>query len=179
MGMKELEQGIRESGKKEADTINLDAKRELDNINKEIEQKTASEVKKLEEKNRKEMDLDRKRILAKANLQIKEQVETKKDDMIEKVFEEAGKMLLKMNDREKARTLKMLADEGKKGLDKPEIFVDKKYSKLLKGAKTKDIGDFGVQVTSGHISVDNTLTAKLKELKSDSRHKVAVVLWQD
>jgi vacuolar-type H+-ATPase subunit E/Vma4 len=178
MGLKELEREVREIGRKEINTISLESGREADRIEKEIEQKAASETRKLEERNRKEMELDRKRILAKASLQIKEQAEKKKDEIIEKAFEEAAGRILQMSSREKAGILKMLADEGKKGLESPTVFVDRKYARLLKGAKAKDIGDFGVRVTSGHISVDNTLSAKLEELKSGSRHKVAGVLWQ-
>lgn len=177
MGMKDIEREIRESGQKEIEEINAEASRQLEELRKGVDSRAASEMKKLGERGRSEMDLERKRILAKANLQIKEQVEKKKDEMIEKVFEEAGSSVLGMSDKEKAKIIRMLADEAKEGLEKPQIFVDGKYAKLLKGAKKANIGDFGVKVTSGHISVDNTLSSKLKEIKSGTRHKVADVLW--
>lgn len=177
MGMKDIEREIRESGQKEIEEINAEASRQLEELRKGVDSRAASEMKKLGERGRSEMDLERKRILAKANLQIKEQIEKKKDGMIERVFGEAGSNVLEMNDKEKAKIIRMLSDEAKEGLEKPQIFVDRKYAKLLKGAKKADIGDFGVKVTSGHISVDNTLSSNLKEIKSGTRHKVADVLW--
>ncbi len=178
MGIKEIEREIRESGKNEIDIIIRDAEAEIGKINKQAEQEAHSMAGKLEEKSGRETELERKRILAKANLQIKEMLEKKKDELIEKVFAEARKRVMDMSEKEKAKIIKMLAEEGKKGLESPTVFIDKKYSKLLPGAKPKDIGDIGVLVTSGHISVNNTLTAKLDKLKSDSRHKVAGVLWR-
>ncbi len=178
MGLKEIEREILETGQKEVDRINREAGQDLGKLEKEINEKTSSEARKLEEKRMKEMELDRKRILAKSNLLIKEQVEKKKDEMIERVFEESSARVLKMGNAEKKRILKKLMEEASEGLEKPTTFVDRKYARLLKGARGSDLGDFGVRVTSGHITVDNTLSAKLKEIKSNSRHKVADVLWQ-
>jgi vacuolar-type H+-ATPase subunit E/Vma4 len=177
MGMKDIEREIREAGQKEVDQINRETFGQLEEIRSKIEEKAGSEMRKLEERGRSEMDLERKRILAKANLQIKEQVEKKKDEMIEKVFGDAASHVLRLKDSEKRKIMKMLAEEAKSGLEKPQVFVDGKYSKLLKGARKASVGDFGVKVTSGHISVDNTLSSKMKEIKENSRHKVADVLW--
>ncbi|UCD02855.1 MAG: V-type ATP synthase subunit E [Candidatus Aenigmatarchaeota archaeon] len=177
MGMKDIEREIRESGQKEIEQIKKDLSAQLEALRKKIDEKAGSEMRKLEERGRSELELERKRILAKANLRIKEQVEKKKDEIIEHVFEEAGARVIRMTGREKAKIMKFLADEAREGLDRPEVFADGKYATLLKGAKRASIGDFGVKVTSGHISVDNTLSSKLKEIKENSRHKVADALW--
>jgi vacuolar-type H+-ATPase subunit E/Vma4 len=176
MGLREIEKEIRESGKREVERINSEAESETNKIRKEIDDMAESLSKKLRARNEKEMELERKRIVARANLHIKEQAERKKDDIIDSVFEEARNRVMKMGRPEKTRLLRGFAAEGKKGLDRPTVWIDRKFGSLP-GAKNKDIGDFGVVVTSGHITVDNTLSSKLEKVKSDSRHKVAEVLW--
>jgi vacuolar-type H+-ATPase subunit E/Vma4 len=178
MGLKEIEIEIMNSGKKETDRFSRETEAEINKIKKQIDEKATSMTKKLEDKAAKEMELERKRILANANLRIKEKVEKRKDEIIEKVFSDVREKIMGMDNKGKSRMLKKLAEEGKDGIGKPTVWVDRKYAKLLPGAKAREIGDFGVIVTSGHITVDNTLTSKLENIKSDSRHKVAGVLWQ-
>jgi vacuolar-type H+-ATPase subunit E/Vma4 len=178
MGLNEIEKEIRKIGKKDIDSMLREANAEIKKMTKEIEAETYKRSGKLRENASKEIDLERKRIIARANLKIKEKIEKRKDEMVESVFGEAEKRILEMSEKEKAKIMKALADEAKKGLDKPEVFVDRKYSKLLPGAKTAEIGDLGVVVKSGHVSVNNTLRAKLDEIKSGSRHKVAELLWR-
>ncbi|MCD6496366.1 MAG: hypothetical protein J7K54_03785 [Candidatus Aenigmarchaeota archaeon] len=177
MGIREIERELRASGEKAIAAINSDASKQMADIRKDIEKSAEAELKKLEASRKNETELERKRILSKAGLQIREKIESMKAGIVERVFSEASAAVEKLSDREKAKILRSLADEAKKGLEKPEIFVDRKYAKLLKGAKPADIGDFGVRVVSGHITVDNTLSAKMNEIKSNLRHKVVDVLW--
>jgi len=177
MGLREIEKEIREAGQKEIEAINREASLEINKMRAEIKKKASSEAHKLEEIGRKDIELEKKRILSRARLQIREKTEQRKADILDKVFQEASSAIMKLSDREKARILKHLADEAKHGLEKPEIFVDSKYARLLKGSKSAALGEFGVRVKSGHITVDNTLSAKMNEIKSNLRHRVVDILW--
>ncbi len=179
MGIGEIIRELKETGNKQAEQVRSEEKAETDKLKKEIERDASSEIVKVKEKYRREIDLEKKRIHAKATLQIKEQVEQKRSEVIDRVFLEAEKRVLSMNETGKKKILESLSRDGKAGVSNPTVFVDMKYAKLLKGAKAKGIGDFGVIVESGHVTVDNTLSAKLSEFKSGSRHKVAEVLWQN
>ncbi|NIP40270.1 MAG: hypothetical protein GTN39_01980 [Candidatus Aenigmarchaeota archaeon] len=86
---------------------------------------------------------------------------------------------MNLSSKEKKRILKKLAEEGKKQIEDPVVFVDKKYVRLLKGAKPLGMNDFGVIVRSrkGRSEVNNTLSKKLEQLNEMLRHRIAEVLF--
>ena len=106
--------------------------------------------------------------------------ETEKNKLIDQVFDNARMQIMGYSDKEKTAILEALAKQGKKIIKDADILVDKKYSKLLKDAKPKDLGDFGVVVQSkdGKIRIDNTLNNLLKQMETDMRPKIAEVLFK-
>lgn len=180
MGIKEIDERIRESGRKEIEEIIKEAEKEADNRRKEFEE----EAKKGGEEIIREAEIDaalvKRRILAESKLRVKEMVDNKRNEIIEEVLKTARKRIMDLNTGEKKRILAKLVEEGKKQIEDPVVFVDKKYVRLLSGAKPLAINDFGVIVRSkkGKSEVNNTLSKKMEQMNETLRHRIAEVLFK-
>lgn len=181
MGLAELENKIRETGEKEAGAIIEDAKTEAEKIRKGYRGEARKKAVDAMERAKTEAELIKKRIVTDARLEAKEMVDIKRNELIEEVFTEAGKEVEKLSKTEKKKILSRLAEEGKKQIDDPVVYVDRKYSSLLKGAKGTKLNDFGVLVKSrkGESEVNNTLSKKLEEFRDTLKHGIAEVLFND
>lgn len=179
MAIKDIENKIREEGNKEIERINSIAENNVKIIEKVIEKYANSEAENVRKDLMNKAELTRRQIIADANIKAKQMRETEKNNLIEQVFGQAKMQILGADDKEKKAILEGLAKVGKKSIKDAEVLVDKKYAKLLKGAKSQDIGDFGVVVQSkdGKIKIDNTLNNRLKQMEIDLRPKVAEVLF--
>ena len=175
-----MENKIRESGKKEIDAIMKDAENESKRIKSEFEAEASVRSDKLIKDAENEAELVKRRILADTKLVAKEVVDNKRNEFIEKVFEETTKKVDKLSTAEKKKIMIKLAEEGKKQIEEPVLFVDKKYASLLKGAKIASIGEFGVVVKSkkGESEVNNTISRKMEQFGSTLRHDIAEVLFK-
>ena len=178
--MKEIEERIRESGNREIENIIKEAEKEVNDKRKEFKAEAIKKAEVIIKEAESESELVKRRILADSKLRIKEMADNKRNEMIEDVFEAARKRITELGAKEKKAILSKLAEEGKKQIEDPVIFVDRKYARLLKGAKSMNINDFGVIVRSkkGKSEVNNTLSTKLGQLNETLRHRIAEVLFR-
>lgn len=179
MGVKDIEEKIRESGKNEIEVIMKEAEAEANRIRKEFEKEAKKRGEEIIEQAESEAELAKRRILADSKLTLKEMTDGKRNEIIEKVLEGAKKKIMELGSNEKREILKKLAEEGKKHIEDPVVFVDKKYARLLGGAKSMNINDFGVIVRSkkGKSEVNNTLSKKMEQMDEVLRHRIAEVLF--
>jgi len=180
MSIKDIENEIREEGSKRIAKINAVAKDNVKIIEQTIEKYAKSEAEKVRKAEMRKAELMRRQIVADASIKGKHMMETEKNKLIDQVFDNAKMQILGASDKEKTAILENLAKEGKKGIKDADVVVDKKYSQLLKSAKSIDLGDFGVIVQSknGKIRIDNTLNNCLKQMEIDLRPKIAGVLFE-
>jgi vacuolar-type H+-ATPase subunit E/Vma4 len=179
MGMKEIEERIRESGRKEVEGIMKEAEKEAENRRKEFEEEARKRGEGIIREAEIDAELVKRRILADSKLKVKEMADDRRNEIIEEVLERTRKRVMDLDSREKRSILAKLAEEGKKQIEDPVVFVDKKYVRLLSGAKPLAINDFGVIVRSrkGKSEVNNTLSKKMGQLNELLRHRIAEVLF--
>lgn len=180
MSLEKIEKKIRESGKKETDGITKAADAQISNIKEDIDREAKTAYKKIRETRKQELILVPHRIISDARMLKKKELDEKKMEIIEKAFNKAAVEILNASDGEKKKILKRLADYGKKHIDDPVVFVDKKYAELI-DASVRDVGDFGVIVESkdGSVRIDNTLTIIMDRIRMRLIPDVARVLFGD
>ena len=181
MALEDIEKEIRKEGEQKIDEINRETNDIIKSIRDETENRIKKRVEKIKRDGEKEADLTYRRIIADANIRAKEMLENEKNELVERVFEEARKRILNASDKEKANILKKLIDNGKSSIKNPKILVDRKYSSLVKGGISSDIGDFGVilQSEDGVVTVDNTLNSVIERLKVKLKPKIASILFKE
>ncbi|RLI94233.1 MAG: hypothetical protein DRO90_02375 [Candidatus Altiarchaeales archaeon] len=180
MAIEDIEKAIKEDTRKKIDEINREMNETIKIIHEEIENEIKKNVEKIKRDGEREAELTYKRIVADANIKSREMIEKEKNELVEKVFEEARNRILNASDREKTRILKILIEKGKEAIEDPVILVDKKYSSLVKGCKKVNINDFGVILKSrdGFVTVDNTLNSIIERSKIKLKYKVASILFK-
>ena len=181
IGLDELQARIREDGVKEITRINEEAKKEIGEITKDIRRKAKARVDRIQRDGEREIGLVRRRVIADANVQVKELMEVEKNNLVDKAFEEAADRILGLDDSVKKKILENLVKEGKVGVTDPVVLVDKKYSNLLDDAKSSDLNDFGVVVVSGDnkLRIDNSLRNRLQRFKITLKPEVASILFSE
>ena len=176
-----IEKKIKENAEKEIESINRETDKKIADINREIS--LDAEKAYVEAKNARKMEVELvpRRILSDAQLERKKQVNATKTALVDKVFEEAKAKIAKMSKKDKAKIIKALADNGSKNIKDPVYYVDKANADLLEGAKTEDIGDFGVIVRSkdGSTSVDNTLASIMEGFKTNYKPEIVKILFKE
>lgn len=176
-----IEKKIRENAEREVAAINAEADKKIALINDEIEHEALKAYNEVKKARKNEVELIPRRILSEAQMERKRQVNTKKAEILDSVFEEAKNRIMKMNKKEKAKIMKSLAEDAAKNIKEPVFFVDKQYADLLEGAKTEDIGDFGVIARSkdGSASVDNTLNSVMARYKTALKPQLVKILFKE
>ena len=179
MAITDIENEIRKEGSNKINRINEIADSNVKIIEQTIEKYAKSEADRVMKESANKSELMRRQIIADARIKSKQMIEDEKNSLINQVFDNAKMQILGAKDDEKKAVLDALASEGKKNIKDADFIVDKKYSKLLKGATTQDLGDFGVVVQSkdGKIRIDNTLNNRLKQMEVNLRPKLAGVLF--
>ena len=178
MSLEKIEKKIRESGRTEIDEINKKADTQISRIRDDIDMDAKIAYKKIKEERNRELSLIHQRIISDARMFRKKEIDAKKMEIMDRVFDKAGINILNTNVEEKKRILKRLADYGKKHIENPVLFADKKYANLI-NASVRDIGDFGVVVESkdGSVRIDNTLTGIMKRIQARLKPDVARILF--
>lgn len=175
-----MEKRIREAGEKEAGDILREAEAEASRIREGFREEAGKKAGKTLAIAKTEAELVKKRIVADAKLEAKDMVDGKRNGLIDEVFERARQEVEKLSREKKKSILARLAEEGRNQIEDPVVYVDGKYSSLLRGAKVAKINDFGVLVKSrkGESEVDNTLSRKLEEFRDTLKHGIAEELFK-
>ena len=180
MGLKELEAEIREKGRTEISKIREEANARTKEIEGEINKEIEKRSKEILQKGERESVAVERRILAEAKLKAKNTIEIERIRILDRVFEEARKDILNLPNSKKTAILKNLIDDGKKEIANPTVYVDKRYKELVSGVKAKDLEDFGIVLESedGSLIVDNTLSAKLENLRLILTPDIVKILFE-
>lgn len=179
IALDKLEAEIRKTIDSEIDKIKVETKKELRKIKEGFENRAGEQAEKIKKDGEVEKEMILRRILADSNTQVKEMINAEKNRLIDEVFDEAGNIILNLDDKEKKKILDVLSEEGRAEIKNPVILVDKEYKGLLKGAKAADLGDFGVVITDRDkkVRIDNTLQSRLNQLRKTLRPRVASILF--
>lgn len=176
MSISEIEKRINEDANIEIARINALAERKIKELNDTIEKTANDRANKILSKGKDEISLMKKQIIADAKIKAKDEIEKEKNFWIENAFEMAKTKIINLSDNEKAEILKSLS----KGSENFTVYVDKKYSHLMKGIphKTTEM-EFGVVMESkdGTMRIDNTLTNRMKILKRQILPEIAKILF--
>ena len=150
---------------------------EIKGLTISIERIANDRANKILSEGRDEISLIKKQIIANAKINAKDEIEKEKSFWIENVFEMARKKILTLSDTEKTALLASLS-KGGEGFN---IYVDKKYSPLMKNIahKTTDM-DFGIIMESkdGKIRIDNTLDNRMKMIRQQIIPEIAKILFK-
>jgi len=180
MGMKELGKHLTEAADKEIAEIEAKRDASLKALEGEMKSAAEKEAKRISGDGEKSADAGKKRIIAKARIRAKDAIEAEKLAIVEAVFEDARKRILASPESQQRAVLEKMAKEACAGVEKPVVYADAKYARLLPGAKALQIGDFGVVVKGSRgESVDNTLLSKMARLWGDVAPDVARTLFGD
>jgi vacuolar-type H+-ATPase subunit E/Vma4 len=175
-----IEKKIKENAEKEIEAINKETDRKITEIDREISLDAEKAFVEARKGRAMEVQLAPRRVLSDAQLERKKRVNAKKTELVDAVFEEAKTRIMKMSKKDRAKIMKTLADNGSKNIKDSVFYVDKQYLDLLEGAKTEDIGDFGVIVKSkdGSTSVDNTLGSIMASFKTNHKPEIVKILFK-
>lgn len=178
MSLEKIENRIRDAGRREIEEINRNADREIKRVEGEINADALKAYQQVKEKRKQEVILVPRRIISNAIMEKKNGMEEKKAEIMKKAFDIAKDGILGMNEGDKKRIMKNLADEGKRQVRNPIIYADKKYADLV-NANVKNINDFGVVVESEDrtLSIDNTLNNVIKRLEPNLKPKIVKILF--
>lgn len=179
IGLEKLEAEIKKSVSKEMERIEAETKREIESIRSGFQKSAKEQAERIKKDSEIEKEMIRKRIIADANTGVKEIIGAEKNRIINEVFADARNVILNLHEKEKKGIITTLAEEGKREVKNPTILVDGKYKKLLKDAKTAELGDFGVVIMSKDktLRIDNTLESRLKQMKKTLKPKIASILF--
>lgn len=178
MGIKELGKHLAESAKKEIAVIEAERDATLKALEAEVKRAAEKEAARIAAEGEKASDAGKKRIIAKAKIRAKERIEAEKLAIVERVFDKAKERILSAPEKEKKAILIAMAKEASLRVEKPVIYADAKYAKLIEGAKVKAIGDFGVVVEGSRKEfVDNTLSSKMARIWDETAPDVAAALF--
>lgn len=180
ISLEKIQAKIIENGENEIKRINKEAKRKIDEIKEDIKRKINGYADEIKKEREPEIELIRRRIIAEANVKVKELIGQERNKILDRAFEEAGNRILKLDNEQKRHILENLAKEGKESVSDPIILVDEKYRDLLNGAEPSKIDDFGVIVMSRDkkLRIDNTLRNRLQQLKAIIKPEVASILFR-
>lgn len=178
--LEKIEKKIRETGQKEMEEIEKQADGRIEAIRAEIADEAQKAYHEASEKRKSEIDLVPRRMVSDARLEKKKEIDQKKTEMVDAVFQEAKSRILKLGKKEKAAAMKALADSGARNIGDAVLFVDKEYADLI-DAKTEDLKDFGVIVRSkdGSTSVDNTLDSIMGQLQLKLKPRIVKTLFKE
>jgi len=178
MGVEEIEQRIADDAQREIEGIRAQSEKEVEDARRENEQAADVEHDKVLKSGRSEIELIKRRIIADASIKARQMVEQEKSDLVDSVFSYTRERIMEMDDSKKAQILKRLSTVSADAKDM-DIMVDKSCAKLIKGAVTSDIGDFGVVLVSkdGKTRIDNTLSNRLGHLEIVMRPDVVKALF--
>jgi len=179
MSLDKLEQSVRKSARAEIEKIKKQTEVELEAIKNKIKSDAARECEKYKARKEHEIKLLEKRILADARMKAKTKTESEKTKLIDSVFLSVRDKILGLDKKQKTKILQKLAQDGKKGVQNPVVYVDSKYRDLIP-AKSRNIGDFGVIIESkdGSVSVDNTLSSVLARMRPALEPKIVQMLFK-
>ncbi|ODS42748.1 MAG: hypothetical protein MSIBF_05495 [Candidatus Altiarchaeales archaeon IMC4] len=180
MGLSEIEKRIRDEAASEIEAINKEVQAKVDEIKQDIKAEAKKKADKIRKDGASEAALEYRRMIADAVIESSDLLEKEKNLLMRKVFEEARQKIESLPDAEKKKILERLAADGKKSIKDPQVLVDKKYAKLISGAKASDIGDFGAILESkdGKMRIDNTLGTRLGQIEKSMRSDVALRLFK-
>ncbi|MBN2014842.1 MAG: hypothetical protein JW778_06645 [Candidatus Altiarchaeota archaeon] len=181
IGLEKLEAEIKKNIASEIEKIEAETQKEIESIRAGFQKSAGEQAEKIRRDSEKEKEMIQKRIVADAKTQVKEMICAEKNRIIDEVFQEAGSVILNLNEKEKKRTLEALAEEGRKEVKDPVILVDGEYKKLLKGAEAAELGDFGVVIVNkeGTLRIDSTLGSRLKQMKKTLKPRIASILFAE
>jgi vacuolar-type H+-ATPase subunit E/Vma4 len=176
-----IEKKIRSTGDKEIEALEKEADSKIAETRTEIKEDAQKAYDAVIEERRKELDFIPRRMLSDARMERKKEIDSTRANMVENAFEGAKSGILALNKKDKAKIMKMLADNGSQQIKDPVICADKQYADLLEGAEQEDLGDFGVIVRSkdGTISVDNTLNTIIKRFDLSLKPAIVKVLFKE
>lgn len=177
MSVSEIEKRISEDANIEIAGIYALAERKTKELNSTIERIANDRANKILSEGKDEISLMKKQIIANAKIKAKDEIEKEKSFWIENAFEMARTKITNLSDNEKAEILKSLS----KGSENFTVYVDKKYSPLMKGIQHKTAEmEFGVVMESkdGTMRIDNTLSNRIKILKHQMVPEIAKILFK-
>lgn len=180
MGLKEIETEIRKEGKEEIKRTKRETEKTIKEIRGKIEEEANEEYKKEKLQRWKELEMIPKKIISDAKMQKRREINVKRVELLEQVFEKAQENILKLPEKEKKKILKNLIKGGE--IKNSVIYLDKKYSPLLKNIsnlKAKNIGDFGIIIESqdGSLRINNTLQNVMKRIRTKLEPEIAKILF--
>ncbi len=176
-----IEKKIRSTGEKEIEALEKEADKKIAEIRNEIKEDAEKAYDAVIEERNKELDFIPRRILSDARMERKKEIDSTRTALVENAFEGAKTVILDQNKKDKAKSMKMLADNGSQQITDHVIYADKQYADLFEGARLEDLGDFGVIVRSsdGTVSVDNTLNTIMKRFDLSLKPAIVKVLFKE
>lgn len=181
MGLAELEAEIKKKGEAEIAKISKETEARIKEIQTEIDAEVGKEKKRILLMGEREAAATERRILASAKLTAKSMVGREKVAILDNVFEETRKRVLKLPAAEKQHMLETFIKHGRKEIADPVIYVESEYKDMISGAHVKHLGDFGVLLESrdGATAIDSTLSAHLENIRLGVISDLVKILFAD
>ncbi len=190
---------IEEDARREAESILEEARREAESILEEARRKAEEKRGDIIARGEKEADLLKQRIVANAKLTARKSALDAKEELLNKVFEEAQNQLSKTASTEKyGDILRELIREGVASVGEDvELICRAEDEGLLKGGILRELSkELGVDITlstekidtmggvvvrakSGKVEVNNTFETRLQRMQDALRSKIAKILFPE
>ena len=194
MSLEDLKQKIISDANAEANVIKQEAKSEIDTVKKEAQEKLSELLKEAEKEAERIAEEKRQNIITLARMNSKNKVLAKKQEIIEKVFEEAFVRLTNMTADEFRGFIKQILQNynpdkdtlvyvGKKNKDMIDAsFIDainkdsKSRGKFVLADSKKDF-DYGIYLITDWIEIDFTFEGLIKNIRSEIEMDIINILF--
>ena len=183
MGFENLEKKLRERGLSELDKIKSKFDSEIDAIQKENKSEAKKLGKDMMKSLERESELNCQKLLGTHKSKLNSKYSYEKMHYCNLILEQAKEKINSLEDKNKAKFLKELANDKKLLPKDSKIIVDTKYFKLVNDMPDcvqGDVGDFGLIIESsdGSVKVDNTLTTLFKTKDVSLKPKIMKALFE-
>ena len=197
MSIKNIKDKIVKDAKKQASGIKKKAKQEMEKLLNYARKELAVEKKERIKKIKAEVEEERRRILARANLEIKEMVLTEKRRGIDEAFRKAKEEILKLSDSEYIEFLEKLilqAVEGDEEIvlnrkDKERISKDlvESMNEKLKSKRragnikiSNEVRDIagGFILKGDNVEINYSLSVIFQKIQEDEESEIAKILFE-
>lgn len=178
MGLEELKQEILNKAKNSADTIIKSAEEEAKKIVNDAKAKVEEYKKAQHSEMKRKIENMEKLYMASANAVAKQILLEKKKQLIEDVFKEAKKQLIKQ--RINRKYIEKLLKKAEKEIEINRVYCNKSDTTEIKKYNTKEEETYGIiaENKDGTMRVDLSFDTVLEDIKAKSLHEIADILFK-
>lgn len=180
MGLETVKEEIISNAKARAASIVQEVRKEAHRITKETESRIEKMKQDKEAETKKLFDAIKSQELASGELESKKMLLEAKKEMIEKVFAQANKRLVNLEDKKMEAYIRKLVDRARNEIGIGYIFCSKKDAKFIKDFTVEPVNIIGgivVENKEKTVRIDYSFETMLQSIKENELQSISKLLF--